>query len=184
MALFRQTPTNSKRMGDADDHDAWTRWFELYGPKLLLCARQWTRSAADAEDVVQEAFVRFWRRQRHLPGEPIALLITSLRRAAFDLARRDDRRSAREERVAFDFPADGAIFETPLEGDERRVAIEDALRRLSPEQREVLVLKIWGELTFEQIGMTLELSPNTAASRYRYALVALRAELTAADCHG
>jgi DNA-directed RNA polymerase specialized sigma24 family protein len=34
------------------------------GPGLLLFARQWARSAADAEDIVQEAFVKFWRRNR------------------------------------------------------------------------------------------------------------------------
>jgi RNA polymerase sigma-70 factor (ECF subfamily) len=183
MALFRQTPTNSEDMEDARDHESWKNWFQLYGPKLLLCARQWTRSAADAEDVVQEAFVRFWRHQRDLPGEPIALLITSVRRAAFDLARREGRRAAREER-AFDGADDRPVFQTPLDGDERRAAIEEALQRLPPEQREVLVLKIWGELTFDQIATTLELSPNTAASRYRYALAALREVLTAADCHG
>lgn len=54
----------------------------------MWCARQWTRSLADAEDAVQEAFVGYWRRQRELPGEPMALLVTSVRRAADDLARR------------------------------------------------------------------------------------------------
>ncbi|MEJ6604061.1 MAG: sigma factor [Verrucomicrobiia bacterium] len=39
----------------------WRPWFDTYGARLLLVARQWTRSGADAEDVVQEAFVRFWR---------------------------------------------------------------------------------------------------------------------------
>src|SRR5436190_14669944 len=100
MALFRQTPTNSERMEDARNHDSWKDWFQLYGPKLLLCARQWTRSLADAEDVVQDAFVRFWRHQRALPGDPMALLVTSVRRAAFDRARRENRRTAREERAA------------------------------------------------------------------------------------
>jgi RNA polymerase sigma-70 factor (ECF subfamily) len=71
-----------------------------------------------------------------------------------------------------------------LEADDRREAVEAAMRRLPEEQREVLVLKIWAELTFEQIAGELEISPNTAASRYRYALAALRKELTAADCHG
>lgn len=182
MTLSRQTPNRSD-MEDDRDHDSWKHWFQRYGPKLLLCARQWTRSAADAEDVVQEAFVRFWRHQRNLPGEPIALLVTSVRRAAFDLARRDGRRAAREER-AFEAPDDRPAFQAPLDGDERRAAIEDAMQGLPPEQREVLVLKIWGELTFDQIATTLELSPNTAASRYRYALAALREALTAADCHG
>ena len=107
-----------------------------------------------------------------------------MRRAALDLARRDDRRAGREERAA-GLPEEAvAWFERPLEGDERRVAVEEAIRRLPDEQRDVLVLKIWGELTFEQVGRELEISPNTAASRYRYALGALRRELAAADCHG
>src|SRR3954469_13337095 len=171
-------------MEDIDDHGSWQNWFQLYGPKLLLCARQWTRSVADAEDVVQEAFVRFWRHQRNLPGEPMALLVTSVRRAAFDLARRDGRRVAREERSSGDVEESPRVFQTALEGDERRAAIEGALQRIPPEQREVLVLKIWGELTFEQIAAELDASPNTVASRYRYALGALRRELVSADCHG
>ncbi|MDO8540225.1 MAG: sigma-70 family RNA polymerase sigma factor [Opitutaceae bacterium] len=165
-------------------HECWKSWFELYGPKLLLCARQWTRTIADAEDVVQEAFVRFWRHQRHLPGEPMALLVTSVRRAAFDLARREGRRSQREERAAVGTDCSFALFEAPLEGDERRAQIEEALARLPLEQREVLVLKMWGELTFDEVATELGISPNTAASRYRYALAALRHQLTAADCHG
>jgi RNA polymerase sigma-70 factor (ECF subfamily) len=184
MTLFRQRPPNSTRMEDLSHHDSWKTWFQLYGPKLLLCARQWTRSAADAEDVVQEAFVRFWRHQRGMPGEPLALLVTSVRRAAFDLARRNGRRAAREGRAADGFDEQGGSFRSPLEGDERRIAIEGALQRIPAGQREVLVLKIWGELTFEQIATELGLSPNTAASRYRYAIAALRHELAVADCHG
>jgi RNA polymerase sigma-70 factor (ECF subfamily) len=184
MTLIRQTTPDSHHMEDEPEHDSWTTWYQLYGPKLLLCARQWTQSLADAEDVVQEAFVRFWRHQRHLPGEPMALLVTSVRRAALDLGRREGRRVGREERAIEMAGAPVAMFETSLEDDERRAAIEDALQRIPGEQREVLILKIWGELTFEQIATELGLSPNTAASRYRYALGALRRELTAADCHG
>lgn len=164
------------------DHESWKSWFQLQGPKLLLCARQWTRSLADAEDVVQEAFVRFWRHQRDLPGEPMALLVTSVRRAAFDLARREGRRAAREERALADEP--DVFFQATDDGDERRALLESALRRLPVEQREVLVLKIWGELTFDQIARELGLSPNTAASRYRYALAALRQQVDLAECHG
>ncbi|MBA3849802.1 MAG: sigma-70 family RNA polymerase sigma factor [Opitutus sp.] len=157
---------------------SWKDWFEAHGPKLLLCARQWTRSLADAEDVVQEAFVRYWRHQRGLPGDPQALLITSVRRAALDLARRETRRANREGKADGGIEEREGIFDPlPGDGDERRLEIESALRRLPAEQREVLVLKIWQELTFEQIGETLDISPNTAASRYRYALAALRKEL-------
>src|SRR3954467_3534708 len=155
MALITGTTTSTERMEDIDDHGSWQNWFQLHGPKLLLCARQWTRSLADAEDVVQEAFVCFWRHQRDLPGEPMALLVTSVRRAAFDLARRDGRRSAREERAGDDCEPDAPLFRSSLEFDERRTAIEDALQRIPTEQREVLVLKIWGELTFEEIAREL-----------------------------
>src|SRR3954465_11730992 len=183
MTLLRQTLPNSHCMEEPPNHDSWNAWFRLYGPKLLVCARQWTRSLADAEDVVQEAFVRFWRHQRNLPGEPMALLITSVRRAALDLAPRDGRRATREERAS---EGDHEVphFVCSADAEERRTEIEDALRLLPAEQREVLVLKIWGELTFEQIATTLELSPNTAASRYRYALAALRQYLASTACHG
>jgi len=167
-----------------DDRRTWKDWLAVHGPKLLLCARQWTRSLADAEDVVQEAFVRYWRHQRHLPGDPQALLITSIRRAALDHARRQARRAAREEKANGGFDDRGCSFETqPGEDADRRREIEAALERLPAVQREVLVLKIWNELTFEQIAAALEIPTNTAASRYRYALAALRKELKPA-CHG
>lgn len=166
------------------DCDTWKSWLEAHGPKLLLCARQWTRSLADAEDVVQEAFVRYWRHQRHLPGDPQALLITSIRRAALDHARRQARRVAREEKADGGLEERECTFEPqPGEDAERREEIEAALERLPAVQREVLVLKIWNGLTFEQIGETLEIPANTAASRYRYALAALRKELKPAR-HG
>ena len=107
-----------------------------------------------------------------------------MRRAATDLARRNSRRSVREELADGGLDSTAPIFETPLEGDDRRESIEAALRGLPAEQREVLVLKIWGELTFGQIAAQLDIPSNTAASRYRYALAALRESLTAADCHG
>lgn len=164
--------------------DTWQTWFAAYGPKLLLCARQWTRSLADAEDVVQEAFVRYWRHQRQLPGDPQALLITSIRRAAIDHGRRETRRTAREEKADGGLDErDGFFAPQPGEDTERRREIEEALQQLPPEQREVLVLKIWNELTFEQIAGILGIPPNTAASRYRYALAALRKELKPI-CHG
>ena len=57
----------------------------------------------------------------------------------------------------------------------------ETLAALPAEQREVIVLKIWHEYTFEEIGALLELSPNTVAGRYRYGMTKLRACLTATD---
>ncbi len=56
-------------------------------------------------------------------------------------------------------------------------AIEEALQWLSDEQREVVVMRIWGELTFPQIGEVLSVSASTADTRYRSGLKRLRLEL-------
>jgi len=93
---------HNHRMHDAHSGQDWRAWFAEHGARLRLIARQWTRSEADADDVLQEAFVRFWKHQRHLPGNPNALVVTSIRRAALDLVRRSDRRTLREKVVGDD----------------------------------------------------------------------------------
>jgi len=177
--MDRDDPKDGPRMEEANDHESWTQWLRQHGPRLLLLARQWTRSAADAEDVLQDAFIRFWRHQRGLPGSPFALLATSIRRAAIDRGRKETRRAAREEAVAGDEPSE-CWFEPEMDGnDERRAALEVAIRALPEAQREVIVMKIWNDMTFEEIGRALDCPANTAASRYRYAMTALRRELNA-----
>ena len=161
----------------ADETADWRDWIAEHGPRLLLCARQYTRTPADAEDALQEALVRYWKRQRHLPGDRNALILTSLRRAAIDRARSESRRMNREQAMLV-LEGDPVEWFDPTPGERER-AVESALRRIPPEQREVVVLKIWGDLTFDEIGRQLEISPNTAASRYRYALIALKKHLAA-----
>lgn len=149
----------------------WQSWFDAYGRKLLLFARQWATSSAGAEDIVQEAFVRFWRSPHRSDAAAHLHLFSMVRRAGLDHVRAATRRTARETAVAADEPE--VAWFAPA-ADERDAAIQAALQQLPQEQREVVVLKIWGELTFEQIARTLDIPPNTAASRYRYALEALR----------
>lgn len=149
----------------------WQTWLRANGRRLLLCAQQWTNSLADAEDVLQEAFVRYWKHQRHLGGSPEALIITSIRRAAIDQGRSRSRRVHRETQ-AYEMGERSTMFE--FGPDEETQALEAALQKLPPEQREVVVMKIWGGLKFEEIANELNISQNTAASRYRYALEGLR----------
>ena len=69
-----------------------------------------------------------------------------------------------------------------------RRALTVALRELPAEQRAVVHLKLWEEMTFEQIAQSLEIPVNTAASRYRYGLDKLRDRLRPlyeeSKCHG
>jgi RNA polymerase sigma-70 factor (ECF subfamily) len=61
--------------------------------------------------------------------------------------------------------------------EETGLALQSALAELPVEQREVIMLRVWGRMTFEEAAAVLDISPNTAASRYRYALEKLRDEL-------
>jgi len=162
-------------MGEAEQD--WDSLFDANAPALILFARQWTASHADAEDVVQDAFVRFWRVGRHRADDPRAYLFASVKRAALDSRRGRLRRERREAEASTRNAPNEPIFETSVERDEWRDSVETALASLPEPQREVLVLKAWGELTFPQIAKITGVSANTAASRYRYALEALKKTL-------
>lgn len=150
-----------------------SRLLDAHGGPLVLAARSW---CACAEDVVQEAFVRFWR-SRDRARDATAYLYACVRRAALEWLRGQARRTRREGAAARpEHQTDAGLF-APLEQEERRQAIEAALATLPADQREVLVLKIWAGLTFPQIAATLDVPANTAASRYRYALAKLREQL-------
>src|SRR5690349_12356050 len=75
-------------------YEDWKSCFCEIAPGLLLFARQWVRSAADAEDIVQEAFVKFWRRNHNIENRN--LLYAAVRSIALDFIRRDSRRARRE----------------------------------------------------------------------------------------
>jgi RNA polymerase sigma-70 factor (ECF subfamily) len=161
-----------------DEQDNWQGWFGRHGPAMVLFARQFVPSRADAEDAVQDGFVRFWR-SRARADDPKAYLYACIRSASKDLDRARDRRQHREQLVGDErLPA---YFTCPLEMEERRQHVERAMASLPAEQRQVLILKIWAGLTFSQIGWLCEIPINTAASRYRYALETLREQLPEED---
>jgi RNA polymerase sigma-70 factor (ECF subfamily) len=158
----------------ADDELRWREWLARHGPAVLLFARQWSASKADADDAVQNGFLRFWQ-TRHKARDEVAYLYACVRSAAMDFGRGERRRSTHEHRTPEFQPSS---FESSPERAERNAAIEAALSQLPGDQREVIVMKIWGELTFAQIADALGISPNTAASRYRYAIARLEVELS------
>ena len=142
----------------------WSDWLAAHGPGLLLLARQWVPDRADAEDVVQEVFLRFWRARERVT-DPAAYLYGSLRGCALERTRGERRRRDRESALAMGRTEDAtaAGLFCPIdraEADERRRLIEAVLDRLPIAQREVLVMKIWGGLTFPQIAAALDVPPT------------------------
>ena len=159
-------------MDESPQQADWRRWLDDHAPKFLLFARQQTRSEADAQDLVQEAVVEASRRRRDARPPPPALVFATIRRRAIDLARREDRRVGRE--LAALAPSPESWFDTSVEDRERSQLIQDAMGQLPEIYREVVTLKVWGELTFAEIADALAIPANTAASRYRYGLIELR----------
>lgn len=151
----------------------WRQWFAHYGNKLMLFARQQTRCEADAEDVLQAALIRTWKTHQDRPNaQVVSLAYTNIRRCAIDLGRSEERRKRREKISVLEGGEQVAWFELPEDDTSR--ALQVALTRIPEKFREVITLKIWGELTFDEIGQTLDISPNTASSRYRYGMEAMR----------
>jgi len=161
-------------MAQQPNAQEWQQWLADNAGRLLLFARQQCRLAADAEDVLQEALVEVWQRTAAGGLPPLALVFATIRHRAIDRARSEDRRRLREDSGAV---RDEAWFDASPEAAERRELVEAGLRELPDIFREVVTLKIWGELTFEEVAAVLEIPANTAASRYRYGLEQLRKNL-------
>lgn len=173
---------------------AWREWLAEHGPRLILFARQQSRSPQDAEDIVQDALVKLVEKLdagEFVGGREAWLpyLFTTIRRLSIDLGRRDDRRKRREDVVGGESEIEQREvfhpwFESESSDDETRQLLEAGLKELPPKFAEVVVMKVWGERTFAEIGEALEISPNTAASRYRYGLEALKKKLSSARRKG
>jgi RNA polymerase sigma-70 factor (ECF subfamily) len=155
--------------------DALGALFDLTSNRLVRFAVAITRNQHDAEDAVQTALVRVASRPGLLAGMafPWAYLLRMVRNEALLIARRKKRA-----------PATGDLTDLAtrcrvdqLEREETYRAVWSAIRALPPDQAEVVVLKIWEELTFAQIGRILDASPNTVASRYQYAMAKLSQSL-------
>ena len=169
----------------------WQACFKELAPKLLLYARQWTQSTADAEDVVQMAFVRWWQRNPGGDRAHVPLLYAAVRTISLDVHKSATRRAVREaasELALHD--TDAPWFDPSLEDRETAKMLERAVQELPAEQREVVTLRIWGGLTFAEIATATGDTTNTVASRYRYALNNLhrvlephREDLGARECH-
>lgn len=153
--------------------EAFADFYDRLAARLVGAARTLGCSAAEAEDVVHDLFVRLVR-SGALAGDiadPEAYAFASLRHAVWRLERRRvlEREAieqiGREQEHAGDRPP-GPLPDADL--------VRAAIARLPEAQREVVALRIDGGLSFAQIARVTNVSINTAAGRYRYALEKLR----------
>jgi RNA polymerase sigma-70 factor (ECF subfamily) len=139
---------------------------------LVLYARQWL-DWASAHDVVQEALVALVS-QRQAPRNPAAWMYRAVRNRAIDSVRAAERRRRRERSIA---SMRGEWFVRDDDALLDAQAAEQSLQRLDVELREVVVLRIWGDLTFAEIAEVMQLGVSTVHDRYKTALGQLRSAL-------
>jgi RNA polymerase sigma-70 factor (ECF subfamily) len=145
--------------------------YDEYQSLLFRVGHALLGSSVDTEDAVQSVFLSLIRSRKNLNGiaDMRAYLLSALRHAAARIAS-----SRMKEMRLMQQAARPEKESSPAAKHDDAFELEKALRRLPQEQREIIALKIDGGLTFAEIATLLSISPNTAASRYRYALENLR----------
>jgi RNA polymerase sigma-70 factor (ECF subfamily) len=150
-------------------------WYNQHGPALVayLCSVLGDRTSA--EDVLQQVFLKLLKGNVEVTGEAVkAYLFRAVRNTALNLARRNSRNTSLDTNRRETEGAEQQWFEAPVELGYWSTKLENAVRGLPAEQREILVMRIWGEMTFDEIATVLDVSINTVTSRYRYAIGKLR----------
>ena len=153
-----------------------TQWYEAHGTELMLYARQWSPDQ-QAEDIVQDAFIKLLK-QRRCPDNVRAWLFRVVRNASISMARRLQRRragynSARIESMWFESRGDDLI--------DARLA-QDLLQTLEPHLREIVMLRIWGQMTFREISQVMNKSIPWIHHDYKMALEMIRKKLEHSSC--
>jgi RNA polymerase sigma factor (sigma-70 family) len=147
-----------------------TRLWDEHGRTLVLYARQWCDVP---EDVVQEAFLLLVR-QVVAPDNPVGWMYRVVRNRAINASRSCGRQSRRETAAA----GRGQPWFESADGDRLdAAAATDALKHLPVEQREAIVARLWGGLSFEEIARLSEMSLSKVYRSYQRGLAALRERL-------
>lgn len=168
-------PLSVGRMGVDEDTapETWACWLDQNGWRLLAHARQLLSCPSDAEDLVQEVVLELWRGISQVKPPDLPLAMRKLRQRAIDHGRSRTSRKQREQGWQNEQLLDAPL---PLAHDHGidQAHVQKALNTLEPMFREIVSLKLWGDLTFDQIADVLAIPRSTAASRYRLALDKLK----------
>lgn len=162
-------------MNDATQQDSeyWASFFEREHRRLCTVAIAWLGNADDALDLVQDVLVRFVERSVCVDA-PLAYCVQAIRNAAIDRLRRRQRLPKCEPLG----PACEAIVDVAAANSEaqRHAAefVQLAIAQLKPAEREVIVMKVYAQLTFAEIADILSTPQGTVATHYRRGLEAMR----------
>ena len=164
------------------DQEAFGELVRLYEKKVYALTLRMCKNPDDAAEAAQEAFLSAWQGLKFFRGE--ASFSTWLYRlasnACVDLLRKEQRHRAvsgpslNDEDTYMDIADDAATPQELAERSELREQIEEGLQSLSPEHREVLILRELHQLSYDEIAQTLDLDTGTVKSRISRGRKALR----------
>lgn len=163
------------------DRAALLSLYDAASPALMAVAWRVTRVRSDAEEVVQDAFLRAWREAASFDGargSALAWLVTLARNRALDVVRMRGRRSRHEGEAAEAEARESSPGpERALVDVQRTRTVRDALASLGPDQRAALDLAYFGGLSHGEIAARLGLPLGTVKTRILLAVRHLRARL-------
>ena len=163
-------------MSESADRERLTCWVRDFGDGLFRYLRFRVRDEHAAADLVQEVFFRAWRKRFDYlhRGQDRAFLFTVADRLACDHLRRLNRLAGLSD---FDEPAAAVDPAAKLLHTETETAVKTAIERLSEAQQRTLLLRFYGELSFQQIAEALDSPVGTVLSHCRRGLERLRESL-------
>jgi RNA polymerase sigma factor (sigma-70 family) len=160
------------------DDSALGELYDRYGRVAYGLALRIVRDRSLAEDAVQEAFLAVWRSAGAFlaeQGKPSTWILTLVHRRAVDLVRREERRRADPlEEVEPREPAGSEATDEEAWVRAQRQVVQEALRKLPPEQREAIELAYYGGFTQSELAEKLGQPLGTIKSRMFTGLRRLR----------
>jgi RNA polymerase sigma-70 factor, ECF subfamily len=151
-------------VGNRIGRDQIRKLYEQHSRGLFAYACSYVSSFASAEDALHQVFERLLRGDLGIEGEPARYLYRAVRNVALNQIRNRSR----------EVNLDDGWIESPSGMEQAGFELQSSLQDLPEEQREVILLHVWGEMSFEEVAAALGIPANTAASRYRYGLSKLR----------
>ncbi len=162
------------------DQDTLREVMAKHGGAVYGMARRVLGEPALAEEVAQDTFLALWRRPGAFDAERGSLqgfLLGIARNKAIDLVRREEGvRRTKEALVAEAEAATPTAASRPedLEDVDKRLDVLDAMKQLTPVQRESIVLAYFGGRTYKEVAAELSIPEGTAKTRLRDGLIKLR----------
>lgn len=170
MELQEQQWVDAAREGDQESFSALVR---LYEKRVFALTLRMCKNPEDAAEAAQEAFLAAWQGLKFFRGQSSfsTWLYRLASNACVDLLRREGRHQAaagpslNDEEIGLDAPDPAPSPHQSLEQKELRALIDQGLQSLSPEHRQVLILRELHQLSYDEIADTLELDVGTVKSR-------------------